>query len=210
MKTSANGVALIKRFEGLVLVAYLDIAGVWTIGYGHTGPEVKPGLVWSQAQALTALYADLASREDAIGRLVTAPLNQNEFDALVSFVYNIGVEAFRHSTTRRRLNAGDRTGAADAMLWWKKATIDGVLAEVDGLKRRRRAERALFLAPVDPTGFDDHPDSGVVDEPGRSASQPPDARFGETHPEETITLYAEEPAPRAGWLFRMFLRLFKR
>ncbi|MBB5519309.1 lysozyme [Amphiplicatus metriothermophilus] len=150
MKTSPNGVALIKRFEGLELEAYQDIAGIWTIGYGHTGPDVKPGMKITEAEAEALLKRDLKPREEAVERLVKVPLNQNEFDALVSFVYNVGIEAFRKSTALRRLNKGDRIGAAEALTWWNKATVGGVLREVAGLTRRRAAERALFLEPVNP------------------------------------------------------------
>lgn len=149
MKISENGVAFIKRFEGLELEAYQDVAGVWTIGYGHTGPDVRAGLRISERDAEKLLRRDLKSREGAVNRLVSAPLNQNEFDALVSFVYNVGVDAFKGSTARQRLNKGDRPGAADALTWWNKATINGVKREVPGLARRRAAEADLFLAPID-------------------------------------------------------------
>ena len=150
MRTSPNGVALIKRFEGLELEAYQDIAGIWTIGYGHTGPDVKPGMKITEAEAEALLKRDLKPREEAVARLVNVPLNQNEFDALVSFVYNVGAEAFRKSTALKRLNKNDRIGAAEALTWWNKATVGGVLREVAGLTRRRAAERALFLEPVNP------------------------------------------------------------
>lgn len=149
MKTSESGVDLIKRFEGLELEAYQDIAGVWTIGYGHT-ETVKPGQRITEREAEALLRRDLKPREDAVKRLTSVPLNQNEFDALISFVYNVGVEAYRRSTARRRLNAGNRVGAADALTWWNKATVGGVLREVTGLTRRRAAERALFLTPTNP------------------------------------------------------------
>ena len=150
MKTSETGVALIKRFEGLELQAYQDIAGIWTIGYGHTGPDVKPGQKISEREAEELLRRDLKPREEAVSRLVSVGLNQNEFDALVSFIYNVGIEAFRKSTARRRLNAGDRVGAAEALTWFNKATVGGVLRAVTGLTRRRAAERALFLEPIEP------------------------------------------------------------
>jgi lysozyme len=150
MKTSETGVALIKRFEGLELQAYQDIAGIWTIGYGHTGPDVKPGQKISEREAEDLLRRDLKPREEAVARLVTVSLNQNEFDALVSFVYNVGIEAFRKSTARRRLNGSDRVGAAEALTWFNKATVGGVLRAVTGLTRRRAAERALFLEPIEP------------------------------------------------------------
>ncbi len=150
MRVSNNGVALLKRFEGLELEAYQDIAGIWTIGYGHTGPDVQPGMKISEREAEEILKRDLKPREEAVARLVAVPLNQNEFDALVSFVYNVGIEAFKGSTARRRLNAKDRVGAAEALTWWNKATVGGVLRVVTGLTRRRAAERALFLEPVAP------------------------------------------------------------
>ena len=149
MRTSENGIALIKRWEGLELESYQDIAGVWTIGYGHTetaGPNQKI----SEREAEELLKRDLEPRERAVGDLTSVPLNQNEFDALVSFVYNVGVGAYRNSTARKRLNRGDRVGAAEALTWFNKATIGGVLREVNGLKRRRAAEQALFLTPVNP------------------------------------------------------------
>lgn len=150
MQISAQGIDLIKRFEGLELEAYQDIAGIWTIGYGHTGPEVEAGMRISEREAEALLRKDLRSREKAVDDLSSVPLNQNEFDALVSFVYNVGMEAFRGSTARKRLNRGDRFGAAEALTWWNKATIGGVLRMVSGLTRRRAAERALFLTPVNP------------------------------------------------------------
>lgn len=150
MKTSARGIELIKQFEGLELEAYQDIAGVWTIGYGHTGPDVEPGMRISEREAEELLRRDLTPREQAVDNLTSVELNQNEFDALVSFVYNVGIDAYRRSTARRRLNKGNRTEAAEALTWWNKATVGGVLREVAGLTRRRAAERALFLTPVNP------------------------------------------------------------
>ena len=149
MKTSQRGIDLIKQFEGLELEAYQDIAGIWTIGYGHI-ETARPGMRITEREAEALLQRDLKPREQAVGRIVSVPLNQNEFDALVSFVYNVGIEGFRRSTARRRLNSGDRVGAADALTWWNKATVGGVLREVTGLTRRRASERALFLTPVNP------------------------------------------------------------
>ena len=149
MKTSQRGIDLIKQFEGLELEAYQDIAGIWTIGYGHI-ETARPGMRITEREAEALLQRDLKPREQAVSRIVSVPLNQNEFDALVSFVYNVGIEGFRRSTARRRLNSGDRVGAADALTWWNKATVGGVLREVTGLTRRRASERALFLTPVNP------------------------------------------------------------
>jgi lysozyme len=149
MRISENGVALIKMFEGLELESYQDIAGVWTIGYGHTetaGPNQKI----NEREAEELLRRDLEPRERAVGQLVGVSLNQNEFDALVSFIFNVGAGAFKTSTARKRLNRNDRIGAAEALTWWNKATVSGVLREVRGLTRRRAAEKALFLTPVNP------------------------------------------------------------
>lgn len=172
MKLSGNGIELLKRFEGLALEAYQDIAGIWTIGYGHTGPDVKPGMRITEHEADDLLRRDLAPREDAVSRLTSTSLNRNEFDALVSFVYNIGVDAFRKSTPLRRLNRGDRLGAADALAWWNKATISGRLREVIGLTRRRAAERALFLTPTMPLIFGD-PDNVEEDTRATPVEAPP-------------------------------------
>jgi lysozyme len=149
MKISGAGIELIRRFEGLELESYQDIAGVWTIGYGHTetaGPDQKI----NEREAEELLRRDLAPRERAVEQLVSVGLNQNEFDALVSFIFNVGASAFKTSTARKRLNRNDRIGAGEALTWWNKATVSGVLREVRGLTRRRAAEKALFLTPVNP------------------------------------------------------------
>ena len=173
MKTGAKGIELIKRWEGLELTAYQDIAGVWTIGYGHTASATS-GLVWTEQVAEAALTRDLESREDAVARLVTAPLTQNRFDALVSLIYNIGVTAFQNSTVRKRINNGDSDFAvAEAWGWFNKATVNGELQRVEGLARRRAAEIALWMTPEDRATFDDAPDTGAVAAPGKSAGVSP-------------------------------------
>jgi len=139
----ARGLDLLKEFEGYRLTAYRDQRGVLTIGYGHTGPEVVEGLQWSQAQADEALVRDTSFAANAIIRLVDVALNQNEFDALCSLAFNIGVGAFRSSTLLRMLNSGDHPGAAMQFAVW-----DRVNGEPNaGLARRRAAEQALFLSP---------------------------------------------------------------
>lgn len=168
---SDAGVAFIKQWEGLELESYQDIAGVWTIGYGHT-ETAAPNMQITEAEAEALLRRDLGWREEAINALVLVPLNQNEFDALVSFIFNVGAGAFRKSTARKRLNAGDRIGAAEALTWFNKATVGGVLREVTGLSRRRAEEKALFLTPLDTTDFDAAPDTGEVAQPGKTAESP--------------------------------------
>ena len=147
MKTSQNGIELIKKFEGLELESYPDIAGIWTIGYGQTGPTIGPDQSITEAEAEALLIADLTKRERAILRLVRVPLSSNQFSALVSFVYNVGVGAFGRSTLLKNLNAYDYKGAAAEFEKWNKATIMGVKTEVAGLTRRRRAEKTLFETP---------------------------------------------------------------
>lgn len=114
MKISDQGLKLLIEREGKRNAAYLDSVGVPTIGVGHTGPEVHLGLVWSDAQVEAALKADLARFEQAVNAGVTseANINQNQFDALVSFAFNVGVSAFLNSTLLKRIKAGDYEGAS--------------------------------------------------------------------------------------------------
>lgn len=148
MKTSDKGVALIKAHEGLRLTAYADPVGVWTIGYGHTTaagpPKVERGMKITDAGADAILRQDLAKFEGYVSSAVKVPLNQNEFDALVSFTFNLGPGNLRSSTLLKKLNAGDRAGAADEFLKWTKAGGK----TLPGLVKRREAERALFRTPI--------------------------------------------------------------
>ncbi|MEM6413205.1 MAG: lysozyme [Pseudomonadota bacterium] len=153
MKISANGIALIKRFEGLELRAYQDIAGVWTIGYGHTGDAAFAGNTIDGEMAEALLKEDVSVYEQGIIKHVKVYLNQNQFDALCSWSFNLGVGALRRSTALKRLNVGDYTGAAHALTWYNKARMNGKLVEITGLVRRRAAEFDLFMTPV---GFDNH------------------------------------------------------
>ena len=146
MQTSDKGIALIKQFEGCKLTAYQDSVGVWTIGYGWTQPvEGKPiraGMTIKQETAERLLKTGLVSYESDVSRLVKVGLTQGQFDALVSFTYNLGARSLSTSTLLRKLNAGDYAGAADEFLRWNKA--GGKV--LNGLARRREAERALFLS----------------------------------------------------------------
>ena len=134
-----NGLALIKRFEGLRLNSYQDSVGVWTIGYGHTQNVVK-GMTISEAEAENFLRSDSASAVNAVRKLVTVPLDQNQFDALVSFVFNLGAGALAGSTLLRKLNAGSYDDAAGEFGKWVHA--GGKV--LPGLVKRREAERQLF------------------------------------------------------------------
>lgn len=141
MQISKAGLDLIKQFEGLYLKAYRCPAGVPTIGYGHTA-GVAMGQTITQQQADDYLRRDVRQFERAVSRLVTVPLAQGQFDALVSFSFNLGEGALAQSTLLRLLNAGDYAGAAAQFDRWNKA--GGRV--LPGLVRRRAAERALFEA----------------------------------------------------------------
>lgn len=148
LAVSRSAVELIKSFEGFrPKAAQLD-DGRWTIGYGHT-LTAREGAEISEKDAEALLLYDLIQPAHAINEHVFTPLNQNEFDALVSFVFNIGVRAFRGSPTLRRLNEGRPLEAALAMELWRKADLDGERIVIDALVRRRAAEKALFLKPPD-------------------------------------------------------------
>ena len=140
MKTSAVGVELIKRFEGFRYKSYLCSAGVCTIGYGHT-KNVKPLQTITHEQALKYLAEDISEVEKSLDKLVTVELKQNEYDALVSFVFNVGVGAFSKSTLLRKLNAGDLKSVPNEMRKWVYA--GGRM--LDGLVKRRNAEADLFI-----------------------------------------------------------------
>ena len=146
MQTSEKGIALIKEFEGCRLTAYQDSVGVGTIGYGWTQPvdgkPIRAGMTIKQETAERLLKTGLVSYESVVSRLVKVSLTQGQFDALVSFTYNLGARSLSTSTLLRKLNAGDYAGAADEFLRWNKA--GGKV--LNGLTRRREAERALFLS----------------------------------------------------------------
>ena len=141
-----SGLALIKQFEGMRLEAYPDVCGVWTIGYGHTN-GVAPGMTITQDQADQLLLNDLDDAQNAVGAAVgEVDTSDNQFAAMVSLCYNIGVGNFRSSTVLKQHLVGDTPGAANAFLLWNKATIDGTPQVVTGLTLRRHAERALYLS----------------------------------------------------------------
>ncbi len=137
---STQGLALTEQFEGCSLNAYQDQVGVWTIGYGHTGSDVKPGMTITSAQAQALLALDVKSAAACVNNVVAVQLTQEEFDALVDFVFNLGAGAFRNSTMLRELNTGDFTSAAAQFDLWDRAGG----AVVAGLLRRREAEADLF------------------------------------------------------------------
>lgn len=143
MKINARGLAIVKKYEGCELRAYKDSVGVLTVGYGHTGPDVHDDMRITADQAEALLREDLAEAEEAVSRLITAPLTSNQFSALVSFTFNLGAKNLATSTLRRLVNLRDFAGAANQFLHWAHAGGKLLL----GLQRRRQAERELFLRP---------------------------------------------------------------
>lgn len=144
MQASDAAIQLIRQFEGFRAAPYLCPSRVPTIGYGHTAGVTMQTAPITQEEAEILLRQDLAKSERRIESLVKVELTQYEFDALVSLVFNIGVDAFLASTLLRLLNAGNRAGAASQFDRWNKGTIGGTLVELTGLTRRRAAERRLF------------------------------------------------------------------
>ena len=145
MNISKNGINLLKHFEGSKLTAYKCAAGVWTIGVGHTGPEVKEGMKISEIEAEEYLKQDLQKFERAVTERVKVYLNQNQFDALVCFVFNVGIGAFYNSTLLNLLNNNaEKHIVASEFQRWNK--VDG--KAIEGLTRRRKAESELFLTKV--------------------------------------------------------------
>ena len=132
---------LVAGFEGCRLAAYRCPAGVWTIGYGATGPEIREGSVWTQAQADARLDADLRRFASAVLDRAAVALEPHELAALTSFAFNVGPGRLHASTLLRKLNAGDRQGAAAEFARWNRS--GGRV--LPGLTRRRDAERRLFL-----------------------------------------------------------------
>lgn len=139
---NTEGLTLIKNFEGLRLRSYQDSGGVWTIGYGHT--PAYGGQVISQETADALLRSDISIFEHGVQNSLERAVNPNQFSALVSFAYNLGLGAFRGSTLLRCVNSGDFEQASNEFLKW--ANCNGV--RLEGLVRRRAAERDLFRKKV--------------------------------------------------------------
>lgn len=144
MQYSEAGIALTKGYEGLRFTAYRDIAGVLTIGYGHTGPDVFEGQIIDEPTAESLLRADMATAVAAVNHMVNVPLNQNQFDALCDFAFNCGVGALKGSTLLRLINKGELDIAASQFSLWVHAGGQVVA----GLVRRRADEAALFRLPA--------------------------------------------------------------
>ncbi len=143
MQLGPKGEALIKSYEKLRLAAYQDEGGVWTVGWGHTGPEVVEGILWTPEQAETAFRTDTGAAVAEMNRAIRIPVTQNQFDALVCFAFNVGCTAAANSTLMRLLNIGCPHQAAEQFARWDK--VRGRPSA--GLSARRAAEAALFLSP---------------------------------------------------------------
>lgn len=156
---NAETIRMLKQWEGLVLYAYDDadgsrprrkimpgdkVRGTLTIGYGHTGPDVKPGMTCTEAEAEEWLRKDTAWSMRAVNDLVKVKLTHNQFGALVSFVYNVGATNFRNSTLLRKLNSGDYAAVPAELARWTKQRQNGQLVAVQGLVNRRAAEAGLW------------------------------------------------------------------
>jgi len=148
LRVSSNGLELLKKFEGFRAIAYKDTAGRLTIGFGHL---IKPGehfTVISSVQGLSLLIQDSQESVDCINKLVTVKLNQNQFDALVSFTYNLGCAALAASTLLKDVNKGDFVAAANEFHKWNHNRVNGKMVVVDGLTNRRNMEAQLFSKEV--------------------------------------------------------------
>lgn len=149
MRTGKDGIELIKSFEGLELKAYKDPIGIPTIGYGHIKDVQMGDSLSNEAEAVALLQKDLLIYEKAVNNAVKVTINQNQFDALVSFTYNLGGGALRKSTLLKRLNSGNMLAASKEFRRWVKAGG----RTLKGLVRRREAERVLFMKE-DLIGYD--------------------------------------------------------
>jgi lysozyme len=218
-RVTRSAVELVKRFEGLRRRAARLPDGGWTIGYGHTR-SAREGAVVSPEDADALLYYDLSEVAQKVEAWTFTPLNQNQFEALTAFAFNIGVENFRRSTVLKRVNEGQHLMAAAALELWRKADFGGEDVVVDALVRRRAAEKAHYLTP--PEGFKPSPTpvlrptfdhsvieaaansragraAAVVDAPleGEMATATVEHRFEPTDPQQTVFPFAAAAATGA-------------
>lgn len=151
LKISEEGLEVIAKWEGCVLKPYKDIAGLRTIGIGHLikpGENFPDGVSITKEQALNILRSDVEICENAIKKHIKVPLNQNQFDALVSFGFNCGIGVYSNSGVATAINAGQFDKVPEKLREWSKARIKGVLQTVPGLLNRRNHEIEIFMRPV--------------------------------------------------------------
>lgn len=196
MRTSEDGLDLIREFEGLRLDAYPDPGtggDPWTVGYGHTGDDVFQGMRITRAEADALLRNDVRSSEDAVHELVNVPLEQHQFDALVSFCFNCGRSAFAKSSLLRKLNAGQYEAVPGELAKWNKAG-GRVMA---GLVRRRKAEAALWVGMGDVDNDAAKPDAPAAKSMLKSMTMQGAATTGTGTAGAIITESAQQLAPAA-------------
>ena len=159
---SPHGLEKLKQWEGLKTKAYKDAGGVWTVGYGHTAtagePKPRAGMVITAAEAERILLKDLVQYEAAVENNVKVELNDNQFAALVSFVYNIPLASFKKSTLLKKLNAGNYDAVPTELMKWTKAGGK----KIQGLVNRRRAEGYLWMEGAFVTSKDIVPEQKTV------------------------------------------------
>lgn len=158
MQTSDAGISLIKEFEGCKLTSYLDVVGVWTIGFGTTrikGKPVTKGMTCTQQEAENYLREDLREFEQTVNSVLSQPIPQYQFDACVCLTYNIGSGGFLGSTICRKLKSGNAALVTEQnfVAWNKVRDSRGILVESNGLTRRRKAEYHLFSTGTVKTQF---------------------------------------------------------
>lgn len=144
---SAHVIELLKQWEGDELTPYRDTGGVWTEGVGHTGPDVRPGHSITEAQSMALLAHDLLGAEASVEHAVKVHLNDNQYGALVDFVFNLGGGAFRSSTLLRVLNAGHYDQVPHELGRYVNGHVNGHLMRIQGLVNRRNKEIALWNTP---------------------------------------------------------------
>ena len=153
LKTSQNGLEFITKWEGCVLKPYKDVAGLRTIGVGHlikSGENYPDGVSITKEQALEILAKDVEHCEKSIYNNIQVPLNQNQFDALVSFGFNCGTGVYSSSGVASALKIADYEAVPSKLEPWSKARVNGTMQTVQGLLNRRKDEGRLFSEPVDP------------------------------------------------------------
>tara|TARA_R100001594_G_scaffold51860_2_gene85341 strand:- start:898 stop:1353 length:456 start_codon:yes stop_codon:yes gene_type:complete len=143
MKTSQEGVALIKKFEGCKLESYLCAASVWTIGFGST-KGVTEGMSISQERADMLLLEDLEEFEESVNNLIKVDLEQNQFDSIIAWTFNLGASNLSASTLLQKINNKEWDEVPEQIKRWNKATVNGEKQVLEGLVRRREAEALLF------------------------------------------------------------------
>jgi len=147
MKLSFEDTEIIRSFEGLSLVSYICPAGVYTCGFGCTGPDIVEGTVWTEEYCRERFMEEINRLCDKLEKALPSNISKNKFIAIVSLTYNIGLPSFLASTMLKKLKLADWGGAAEEILRWDKITVSGKKIMSKGLHSRRKLEQKLFLTP---------------------------------------------------------------